>query len=479
MAVTARRTGACGALLALVGLTAAVLRSRSALALASGACLFGAVSASPVYAATTTNYEATDERIANPERGFYHHTDDCDKQLFTKPALVKYRIDEKVNLVMCIFYLAEFKTSAISQAQLDRFERQASRVRKAGLKMVLRFAYTQSDEGDDATLSRIRRHINQLAPYLRTNADVIAVVQSGFVGAWGEGYYTQHFGDEGVVSPAQWQARKAVVRKLLSVLPAGRKVQVRTPAMKTQFYGSAATTASDIASGAEIGRVGHHNDCFLASDDDIGTYQDPVAEYPYLALDTERVPMGGETCGKKANPPRSNCPTARDELGKFHYSYLNIDYSQKVLDTWIAGGCMAEVHRLLGYRFSLVSVTSATTVRRGAKLSFGLTIHNGGWSAAINHRPVWLVLRHSTTGAVHKISFTKAKTWGAGMTVSRHRLLNIPTTIPAGTYRMFLSLPDPAPSLAGRPAYAIRLANPGLWERSTGYNRLRRSVTVM
>ena len=48
--------------------------------------------------------------------------------------------------------------------------------------------------------------------------------------------------------------------------------------------------------------LGHHNDCFLASSTDYGTYDDVGKEYPYLEQDTKYVPMGGETCTK--NPPR-------------------------------------------------------------------------------------------------------------------------------------------------------------------------------
>ena len=34
----------------------------------------------------------------------------------------------------------------------------------------------------------------QLKPVLQKNEDVIFVLQAGFVGAWGEWYYTTHFG---------------------------------------------------------------------------------------------------------------------------------------------------------------------------------------------------------------------------------------------------------------------------------------------
>jgi hypothetical protein len=50
--------------------------------------------------------------------------------------------------------------------------------------------------------------------------------------------------------------------------------------------------------------------------------------------------------------------------------------------------------------------------------------------------------------------------------------------MPKGVYDLFLSLPDAAASLAATPAYAIRLANTGVWEGSSGYNKLGATVTI-
>ena len=41
-----------------------------------------------------------------------------------------------------------------------------------------------------------------------------------------------------------------------------------------------------------------------------------------------------------------------------------------------------------------------------------------------------------------------------------------------------LSLADPAPALAARAEYAIRLANQNTWEASTGYNNLNCALII-
>ena len=50
--------------------------------------------------------------------------------------------------------------------------------------------------------------------------------------------------------------------------------------------------------------------------------------------------------------------------------------------------------------------------------------------------------------------------------------------VPAGTYELLLSLPDPLSALGNRPEYAIQLANTDLWDPTTGFNDLQRIVTV-
>ncbi|MEV4474340.1 DUF4832 domain-containing protein [Nonomuraea sp. NPDC049504] len=425
--------------------------------------------------AATVTYAQSGADVANPERGFYHHTGDCDKNDFDADTLRSYRTNENISLVMCVFYLAEFTGRPLSQAALAQLQQQFDTVRQAGLKMILRFAYTTSEDGADAPKDRVLAHLDQLAPYLRANQDVISVMQAGFIGAWGEWYYTQNFGNAGNVTAADWANRKAVVDKLLSVLPSTRMVQLRTPKFKRTLYSTTPVTPGQAHGGSAVARIGHHNDCFLASPDDYGTYEDAAVEYPYLSSDTAHVAMGGETCNP--NPPRSDCPTAQDELARFHWSYLNADYHTGVLESWSTGGCRAAVSRSLGYRLSLVSGTYPGTATRGGRLPVRITVRNDGYAAPVNPRGLELVLRDTATSAVTRIPLSAdPRKWQAGGTTTVAQTVTLPTSLPAGSYALLLGLPDPLqPS---RAEYAIRLANDGTWEATTGLNRLLHTVTV-
>ncbi|WP_410791341.1 DUF4832 domain-containing protein [Kribbella sp. C-35] len=418
-------------------------------------------------------YSPSTENFANPERGFYHHTGDCDKADFSQSTLQSYRTSQGISLVMCVFYLAEYKNGPIAQAALDQLQQQLATVRAAGLKMMLRLAYTTSTTGDDATKDRVLAHLDQLAPYLAAGQDVIAVVQTGLIGAWGEWYYTQNFGNAGVVSATDWANRKAVTDKLLSVVPSTRMIQLRTPKFKRTMYSTTPVQPGDAYNGSSLSRIGHHNDCFLASADDFGTYENPSVEYPYLQAETTYVAMGGETCA--VNAPRSECPTATAELAQFHWSFLNRDYNQDVLNSWSA--CLADVTKNLGYRFRLESGTYPATASPGGSLPISFTAHNDGYATPFNPRNLELVLRNTSTGATYKLPISSdARRWTAGTSTTVSQNLTVPSSLPAGSYALLLNLPDPL--LSTRPEYSIRLANQGTWDAATGMNSLLHTLTV-
>src|SRR5690606_33938744 len=333
--------------------------------------------------ATTATYAPSDENVPNPQRGFYHHTEThyrADGSGYTpldQATLEGYRT-EGITQILRVFYLEKFAgTPQLDQAFLDLVQADYDTARAAGVSVITRFAYAQGGEWPyeppygDAPLSTVLAHIEQLGPLLRANADVIPVVQNGFVGLWGEGYYTDHFvadpADPGVVTDADWANRSAVTQALLDELPADRSVQVRTMLSKQRLLGVPSGAGSAVGpdeawTGQTIARVGHHNDCLLASPDDFGTFlSDPITlDQEYLAAESRYVPVGGETCA--VNPPRSEWASASAELARYHYSYLNRDYNQDVLSSWGEAG-LAETARRLGYRFVLESST-VDAVRR-------------------------------------------------------------------------------------------------------------------
>lgn len=431
----------------------------------------------------TKTYTASTAVFTNPERGFFKFT--SSKTPLNQTELTNYRLNNNITLIYRNFRLDLFKTGPISDAYLASMQSDFDKIRNAGLKCILRFTYSTStsDEPRDASKAQILAHIQQLRPYFTLNGDIIAAVQAGFIGTWGEWFYTSQadFGGWGYnqtnLTSTNLNNRKAVVDALLSALPPNRSVQLRKPAFKLDLYSPSALSSSQAFSSSNIARLGHHNDCFLASEDDNGTYDEVAYEYPYLAQETKFVPMGGETCD--LNAPRTDCATALYEMNKFHWSYLNVDYYPEVIDGFETNNCFVEIQKNLGYRFELSTATLPTAVNLGSNLPISLKIKNLGYAAPFNERKAYIVLKNQTTNQIYSIKLASdPRTWLGPNDIVINENLPLPNNLITGVYKMYLYLPDSAPTLAARPEYAIRFANENMWETSTGYNNLNHTLNV-
>jgi len=474
---------------------------------------------------TTVNYTPSDDaHILNPERGFYcysetsasNYTPLTVNDLYALQNLhypdtdgVNYQVNS--TLIFRYFILDDFVNAPISSAFLTKMQQDFDVIRTAGVKCIIRYTYTvEANTGTcgnwicppygDASKSQILAHINQLKSYWETNKDVIATIQMGFIGVWGEQYYTDHFGDASqspyILTNTNWQDRNEVLGALMDAVPSERMVQVRYPQLKQRYvYGLGAPTtsaplqASEAYNGSDKSRIGFHNDCFLASDDDFGTFTDygpPSSQSdttnlkPYKENDSKYLVVGGETCF--ANNPDDDCASAGGradtEMKRFHYSYLNSGYNIDVNNDW-TGVCMDDIKKSLGYRLVLQSGTYSNTAQPGQSITVNITLKNDGYAAPYNERGLQLVLRSLSTGKPYFASLNAdPRDWHTGGTYTINETLCLPPSLPFDNYEMLLSLPDPMPDLFDRYEYAIQMANQNVWEFNTGYNRLGHNLTV-
>jgi hypothetical protein len=395
--------------------------------------------------------------VLNPERGFYAYRD-----LRALDPIEDLRA-RGFTLIYGQVLIPEYRTRDIDKPLLDQLGAAFSRVRAAGLKVLPRIYYADGMLAD-APLERVLAHIKQLTPLIRANADVIAVLHPGFVGAWGE----WHSSTNGLTDAT---ARKQIYDALLAALPPDRMTLTRRPSFKTDAYGGPLTAATAFTA-APLARIGHLNDCFLASADDEGTYQ-LAGEREYAVADSAFVPVGGETCGPF--PPRSACPSALAELARLHWSFLNDDYHPEVLAGWKNGGCYATIHCRLGYRLLALRHEAPRTARRGDTLSVSLRLVNDGYGRVYNPRPVHLVL----VGPQRQLFPLEVdpRTWAPGVPVDLCLTAKLPATLAPGSYQLGLWLPDAADSLKANPAYAVRISNL-TWDATGGVNLLDAHVQV-
>jgi hypothetical protein len=435
----------------------------------------------------TFNYQPKADSFANPERGFYEATKTHSAKY--KPVdlatLQCYRQNEAVSLVHRFFYLEGFANSDISQQYLDLMQADFDKIRQAGLKVIPRFAYSEtagpnlSPPYGDASKERILSHLNQLSVVLKKNSDVIAVMQAGFIGLWGEWWFSDYFQPD-----TNWNERTEVLFGILDALPANRSVQLRTPRYKQNIFGdSLPVDQATSHNGSDRARTGHHNDCFLSSKTDGGTYINALAENPYLQEETKWLPMGGETCDFNSladlDPNRLMCATALEELAALHWSFLNVDWYQPNLRKWLDDGCYAEIERRLGYQLSFLQGTYNDQIKPGGLFKFNLQLKNEGFSAPFNPRAVELILRHSDGTAYPFKLANDPRLWLPGNIYVIAGEIVIPQNLPVGNYEVLLNLPDPEPSLHSRPEYSIRLTNGNGWEAKTGFNKLNHTAAIV
>ncbi len=448
---------------------------------------------SVVNAQTVINYTASTKHILNPGRGFYAHaeygwtTTGASNTTLTNTYLQTLRNTDSISIILRLYYLGEFKASAISAAALTIMQNDMAALRSNGMKCIIRFAYGKTiqthNHADDASRNQVLVHLNQLKSFFQTNSDVILTVQTGFIGTFGEWFYTHPDFSLPDGNP-DYPFRKSVSDSLLKVLPLGKQIQIRTPYYKfnSAMYGTGASgtaqalTLAQAYDGTPKSRIGHHNDCFLANSTDYGTYLDLVNDKNYLEQDTKYTFNGGETCNQDAT--YTNCTNAQAEMGRFHYSYLNRDYNTLVLDYWKTNGCYSNIRKNLGYRLELLDGTYTNTASGSYTFNVNINLRNVGYAAPYEQKKFQLILKNNSTSIEYPITLNGIdnRFWLPGTNY------NITTTVGIGTlangsYNLYLAMKDTGVNITNNGKYSIQFANTGTWEDATGYNLLK-VVTV-
>ena len=433
----------------------------------------------------TIFFTETDEQVANPERGFYiqqyYESTKMDTMLSIK-TVNEARSFSQITLFLHSYYLTDYIESDIDQAFLDRLEHNMNTLREGGAKVILRFSYKHDQsiyaKPWDATQEWALRHIEQLEPYLKKHADVIYCVQAGFIGVWGEWYYTTSY-PQNPSKDSGYEKRWPVAERLMEAVPAERQICFRQPQFKIRYLRThglevAPLTESEAYQQTIKARWAGHNDCFVSSESDVGTYHSDE-ERAFWAKDTKYTLMGGETCGTCEYSGGAN---AVKEMEKYHWSYLCNSYHPDVLGSWVTSGHYEVIKRRLGYRFVLDKAFMTQEPKAGVEFKADITLHNCGFAAPVNKRDVELIFVSATDPAKKFIYPQTAdpRFWMAG----EKRIVNLACTLDAnmkGEYKVYLNLPDPYASLHNDPRYSIRLANENMWEEATGYNYLT-TITV-
>jgi len=424
---------------------------------------------------THTAFVESEEVFPNPERGYYF-VDDFYTPTDAPINANSLKVNRKMNRTVSYqgYYLTDYMESDIVPEYLDMMRANMQAMRDGGTKCVIRFAYKtdmyETGHPWDASPEWVARHIEQVKPILQEYSDVIMCYQAGYVGVWGEWYYTDHF-VSGPSTPEEHALRKEVVDAMLKALPSDRQVALRTPMFARMMYAQDYTDTLTLATahnGSDRSRLAAFNDCFGASSNDQGTFSGAESR-EFWKKNTRYVFMGGETC---AISKYCECDASLKDMEDYHWTYLNSEYNTKVISRWRKNGCYDEIERRLGYRLALADVYQTPEPVPGTDYRIVLKISNTGFSAPINPRAVELVLVDGNgEKTVYELKDADPRFWFAGETVTLDKIIKLPADA-IGECRLYLNLPDPKETLHDNPLFSIRLANDEVWEEETGYNKV-------
>ena len=239
----------------------------------------------------TLRFAGTSASLLNPERGFR-------AELADFPRMASLDVCAKFNLTLAqaYCYLTKFCTTTpcapLSAAYLDEVSDGFARARRAGVKLVLRFAYENSSEhpmDGPSSYEEIFGHMRQLQPLIHSNADVIHAMAAGFVGAYGEWHSSVHHLEQNETGLAA-----LVAAELDWFLPKDRTVIIRAPRQKASLLRTWAArlptkqqrellywciAAPRLSRTEPCFRLGYDNDGFGAGNSDGGTWSAKVRPY--------------------------------------------------------------------------------------------------------------------------------------------------------------------------------------------------------
>lgn len=427
-------------------------------------------------------YVEDESNFCNPERGLYvpniHYfrNGNMPAHPATVSSLRALRNTGK-TFSYSEFYVMDFVYKDFSEEALQFFRDNFEAHRDAGVKTIVRFAYSdgfeESDHPWDAPVEQTLRHVAQLKPIFHEYEDVIYVVQYGFVGSWGEGYYTDNYGMNPTKDEDYW-SRRELMNALLDAVPVSRQIAVRYPLYKRGILGielKDSITAKTAFGTTPVARVAGFNDCFVSAADDVGTYK-VGGDRDFWATETNYVSMGGETC--RAIDAYCNCDKTYENLKRYHWTYLNEAYNKKTHNVWKSGGCYDDIVKRLGYRFVLKGAAFDGDFKAGAALKVKLHLENIGFASLINERHMqWVIVNTNNPSEKYVIASPKdPREWKGSNEYVYEETVTLPSLKKGESYKLALELPDLSSSLSSKPEFSVRFANEGVWEDATGLNVL-------
>jgi hypothetical protein len=373
-------------------------------------------------------------------------------------------------------------TGPLSTTMLSDIASRLSAYASTGMRLIVRFTYNFGPIGStamDAPLSVILQHIDQVAPILLQDRDLIVALEAGFIGTWGEWHDSTNGNDTAA-------AQKAVLDKEQTYFNGVFPVLVRYPGDLLQYTGNSTPPSG----------FGLHDDYYDSDSDDGATWNpcdtnggyclsgETAAELQsYAAAVSQNTMFVGEFGALDAS--MQTCAA----LDTYSYIYNVQSITLSPYPTTIGTelqteGCALSFYNKVGTRIELQHASISGNATAGGQLQVAITLSNTGYGRVIRPRPATLVFIANGTAVAQlpipltSLDLRQLAAAAAPMPQTFQFMVTLPAGFPSsGAVSAALLIPDPAPSLSTQPAYALPLnsvdsSNNPVYNPATGYNML-------
>ena len=426
------------------------------------------------------------EELDNPERGFYEPVEYKMKVSGNKI------LDLNYNLIHLRVGIGAFSKAAngsedlsFTEDMLDALDGTLKNVKKNGGSVIIRFAYDDFAGTKDLepSMEMMLLHIKQLKSIFEGNKDVIAYVELGLFGPWGEMHSSEICTTKNV---------SKALDAMLEAVPGDITIGVRTP----EYYAKWANVERknlhlDITKkGTAAYRVGLYNDGYLGSESDLGTFSNRDIEIAWLTYQTSHTFYGGEVVANRAEgEPLNTVAYMSQEAYKTHTTYLNLYWNDTVIENWKNEIYQGEDTRYqgqsgytyvvnhLGYRYVLRQCQIDSKVYQGQNLNINMKIENVGFANLINSKKVSILLvgKNKTYEIATDID---ARKWNSKEVTNINTQIALPDNIAIGEYKVYFRISKYGDHTTDNNYQCIQFANDGIWNEAIGANEIG-SICVM
>ena len=348
----------------------------------------------------SNSFKESIEHINNPDQGFYRPL-----IVYIKPDSFYHEPNNPEQIYHLRCDMSEF-SGAVNSDKVDKkltyfalnsIDGYLSEIKRENKNAVIRFTYDPDYSGNldkEASMSMIEHHIKQLGPIMNKYKDTLTAIEAGFLGPWGEMHTSKLATNE----------NKALVFKYWLQNTDNIPILSRYPQAIFTYFGKTLDEMENftIKPSNEGYRIGLFNDCFLADDEDMGTYMiDRTREINWLSTINDHLPFGGETCAVNSKSDLNIC---LEEMFLLKLSYLNIEYHKGVIEKWknvyyddslgseilyygISGFDYIERH--LGYRLMIKSIE--LTYEKYGKYEMQIRMRNVGFGFLLKTKKVDII----------------------------------------------------------------------------------------